>query len=587
MSQGGPNMVNDRLHRLKTGAIDEARKLFGIFVYFWVLLSLFSFHKALILNEEDLIYHQGFAFINALALAKVVMAGEFLHVGDDFKNRPLIYPILFKSAVFAVLLICFHVIEETFIGVLRGKALYQSIPSIGGGKLQGILMIGITMFVVLMPFFAFRELERALGAEALRALLFGDATRAGAAPSLLHRGGRTAAAAALGFLLLGGGWLTWSLSQGSGAPYVTQKLERGAVVQTVAAAGVVGTAATAPAAARVSGVIQALECSAGMKVKAGQRCAKIDPRPFQIRVDRDKSGLADAEARLERDKAALAQAKTAYEHGEALAKHRAISQKAIGKTRKAYEQARARTKAGAAKIAALEAALHAAETDLDHTDVVAPVEGMVVACNAEKGQTVAAGPEAAPLFLIAPDPPTARVGAKLGATGVSRIKLGDKASFTVESLPNRRFAGEVIQIGRLPLSSQDSTAQDSTAQDSTAQDSTAQDRAAQEVVIGAPNPEGSLMPGMAAAITIKVAWRDNVLRAPDQALRYSPSGLKGDPGSLPEGASRLWVLRDGKPIAIPFEPGLDDGTYTEIVKGDLRQGDALIVGEQGRSWKSQ
>jgi hypothetical protein len=68
-------MVNDRLHRLKIGAIDETRKLFGIFIYLWVLLSLFSFHKALVLNEEYVIYDQGFALINALALAKVILIG--------------------------------------------------------------------------------------------------------------------------------------------------------------------------------------------------------------------------------------------------------------------------------------------------------------------------------------------------------------------------------------------------------------------------------------------------------------------------------------------------------------------------------
>jgi hypothetical protein len=101
MSHGDQNKVNDQLRRLRTGAIDEPRKLFGIFIYLWVLLSLFSFHKALVLNEEYLIYDQGFALINALALAKVILIGEYFHVGETFKDRPLIYTILFKSAVSA------------------------------------------------------------------------------------------------------------------------------------------------------------------------------------------------------------------------------------------------------------------------------------------------------------------------------------------------------------------------------------------------------------------------------------------------------------------------------------------------------
>ena len=141
-----------------------------------------------------------------------------------------------------------------------------------------------------------------------------------------------------------------------------------------------------------------------MKVKAGQFCAKIDPRPYQIMVDQNKSDLAEAEARFERDKAALTEAKAAFEHREALAKRRAISQKAIDKSRNAYEQAQARTKHDEATVAQLQAALHAAETDLGYTEIVAPVDGTVVSRNVEIGQTVAAGSEAPPLFLIATDP---------------------------------------------------------------------------------------------------------------------------------------------------------------------------------------
>jgi hypothetical protein len=169
-------MANNRLLRLKTGAIDETRKLFGIFIYLWVVLSLFSLQKALIMHDERLIYHQAFALINALALAKVVLVADLFHIGAKLENRPLIYPIMFKSAVFALILICFHVIEETLIGLLHGDTLSQSIPDIGGGKLQGMLMVGIIMFVVLMPFFAFRELDRAIGPEELRSLLFGRKT---------------------------------------------------------------------------------------------------------------------------------------------------------------------------------------------------------------------------------------------------------------------------------------------------------------------------------------------------------------------------------------------------------------------------
>jgi RND family efflux transporter MFP subunit len=176
------------------------------------------------------------------------------------------------------------------------------------------------------------------------------------------------------------------------------------VVSTVAAGRLVGAAATTSIGARVSGVVQSLDCGTSMKVKAGQLCAKIDPRPYQIMIDQGKSDLAQAEARFERGKADLAQAKAAFEHLEALAKRRAVSQKAIGKSRKAYEGAQAQIKLDEETVAQLQAALHAAETNLDYTDIVAPADGTVVSRNVEIGQTVTAGSDAQPLFLIATDP---------------------------------------------------------------------------------------------------------------------------------------------------------------------------------------
>ena len=105
-----------------------------------------------------------------------------------------------------------------------------------------------------------------------------------------------------------------------------------------------------------------------------------------------------------------------------------------------------------------------------------------------------------------------------------------------------------------------------------------------DVVIRAPNPDLLLEPGMIAMIRIVVDRRDDVLRAPNQALRYSPRDLavpNGAGGAMtpPDGWSQLWILRDGKPTAITVQLGLDDGAYTEIVKGDVQPGDELIIGE--------
>ena len=189
----------------------------------------------------------------------------------------------------------------------------------------------------------------------------------------------------------GGGWLYWSTYRTATVHYATQKIELGSIVRTVTASGGVVPTATAAIGARVPGMIQALSCAANTKVKAGQICAKLDPRPYQTVVDQDNADLAAAEDRLEKDKTDLAHAKAAFERHEARSKRRAISRKALDNSHRTYEQAQTQTKLDEATVAELQAALHAAETNLGDTDIVSPIDGTVVSCNVAIGQIVAAG----------------------------------------------------------------------------------------------------------------------------------------------------------------------------------------------------
>ena len=105
-------------------------------------------------------------------VAKVMLVADDLHLGQRFKEKPLVYPILYKSLVFTVVFICFHVLEESLIGVLKGKPISESLSSVGGSNLRGILSRAVIMIVALGPFFAFREISRAIGERELRSLLF-------------------------------------------------------------------------------------------------------------------------------------------------------------------------------------------------------------------------------------------------------------------------------------------------------------------------------------------------------------------------------------------------------------------------------
>src|SRR6202047_4210467 len=169
-----------------------------------------------------------------------------------------------------------------------------------------------------------------------------------------------------------------------------------------------------------------------MQVKAGQLCAKIDARPYQIVVDQSRADLAAAEARLEKGKAERAQGKAAFESHEALAKRPAISRKAIDKSRKAFERAQTQTKRDEARVALLQAALNAAETNLGNTDIVSPIDGTVISRNVEMGQSVAADSKTPPLFVIAADPTLTHIDAIISAKDGGEVKVGDKATFTVE-----------------------------------------------------------------------------------------------------------------------------------------------------------
>jgi hypothetical protein len=183
---GSPSQVSPRV-TLVGAVVREARKFLVIFLYVWVLFGLFALHKSILLPDQGIIYGQGFAVVNAFVLAKVMLVADHLHVGENFETRPLIYPVLLRSALFAVILVCFDLIEEVVVGTFRGKTISQSIDAIGGGTLEGILSVGVIIFVVLIPFFAFREMTKVVGNREMRDLLFVRRTKL--RPVAMHAAG--------------------------------------------------------------------------------------------------------------------------------------------------------------------------------------------------------------------------------------------------------------------------------------------------------------------------------------------------------------------------------------------------------------
>ena len=340
--------------------------------------------------------------------------------------------------------------------------------------------------------------------------------------------------------------------------YVTAQVTRGAVEPYVTASGSVNPVVTIQVGTYVSGVIQALYCDYNTRVKAGQLCARIDPRPYQVVVDQDRAALSAARAQLIKDDASLTYVRAASERQSRLLVVHLTSQDAADAARSTYEQMRAQTDLDRATIAEHEANLRAAEVNLGYTRITSPVDGIVVTRNITQGQTVAASFQTPTLFLIATDLTQMQVDANVSESDIGHIKAGDTATFTVEAFPSHLFRGRVTQVRQSPQ--------------------TIQNVVTYDVVVSAPNPQLLLKPGMTADVRIVTADLRATLRVPVEALRYWPASVpKPNPGQSE--AQTVWTLKDGRPVAVRVGAGVSDDLHAQITSGALRAGEWVIVGE--------
>ncbi len=162
-------MAEQIRHGVKERIVSETRQFLIVFAYVWVLLAVFDLHRSLVLGDANLIQHQSLAILKALAFAKILFVAEEMGLGERFREKPLIWPMLFKSAIFAVLLMIFNLLEKAIE--------HKFWPHAGRDELnlanfQMIACAGIVMFVALIPFFGMRELGKAVGAAQMYRLFF-------------------------------------------------------------------------------------------------------------------------------------------------------------------------------------------------------------------------------------------------------------------------------------------------------------------------------------------------------------------------------------------------------------------------------
>jgi HlyD family secretion protein len=511
----------------------------------------------------------------------------------------------------------------------------------------------------------------------------------------------------------------YTQSIGNAPRYRLARVERGPLTAAVSATGNLNAVITVQVGSQVSGQIKELLVDFNSVVKKGQVIARIDPDIFVAKVtqatadlDSAKATVLNQQAQIERARADVDNARAA--HAEAKAQT-AKAQVAVSDTKRDYDRktelftrqliaksdldssqaahdsavaqldsARAHEQAFAsaiqssiaqlrvteamlasarAQVEQKHAALKQAQLDLDHTTIGAPVDGVVVSRQVDVGQTVAASLQAPVLFTIAQDLTKMQVETSVDEADIGRIKVGDRATFTVDAFPGETFAGTVTQIRKAAL--------------------VVQNVVTYTVIVAVKNPSGRLLPGMTANVKLVVAQKPSVLKVPNAALRFRPSGVEPATPAVPAGsgaagapppsteplrdrlvkelklsedqqaklepilsdgreqfralqglpepdrraraqkireaqrvrireiltdeqkarhdemagarsgegrggvAGRVWVFgADGKPASSAVTLGLTDGASTEVLGGDLSEGQEVIVGLAGAAGRS-
>lgn len=163
---------------LRQRAIAEMRKLLVVTVYLYVCFGAIILYKTAVLEGAGVTFAPwGIAIVKAVILAKFMLIGHALHTERRFAGRPLVWPTLYQSVIFLVMLLILDAIEECVVGLIHGRALAASLDAIGGGTLPQLLASLLIMFLILLPYFAFRALGEALGEDRLLRMFFGERAR--------------------------------------------------------------------------------------------------------------------------------------------------------------------------------------------------------------------------------------------------------------------------------------------------------------------------------------------------------------------------------------------------------------------------
>ncbi|MGC8901142.1 MAG: efflux RND transporter periplasmic adaptor subunit [bacterium] len=359
-----------------------------------------------------------------------------------------------------------------------------------------------------------------------------------------------------------------------------EKIKRGDITATVSATGQINPVVWAQVGAQISGQIIRLYADFNSIVKKGQLLALIDPTPFEAALAQAKANLLSAEAGVNQAKANMELDKANYERYLSLPPD-LVSKQQLDTAKATYEVAAANFSAAQAAVLQAKANYKIAKFNLEHTRILSPLNGVVITRDVNPGQTVAASFQTPDLFVIAEDLTKMESDTNVVETDIGKVKVGQKAEFTVDAYPDTIFHGTVAIIRNAPMVIQNVVNYD--------------------VIIYVDNKDLKLKPGMTSYVTIDVGKQENILMIPNAALRFVPKNSDAiirdyslhhklpDWVHVPNAEiekrewyriTKVWKYKDGQFIPIPIQTGIRDNYYTQLINGDLKEGDEVVTGYQ-------
>ena len=377
---------------------------------------------------------------------------------------------------------------------------------------------------------------------------------------------------------------------------ITKILQKGELIATVTATGTIEPEEVVDIGAQVVGIIDKFgqdptdtskQIDFGSMVEPGTILALIDDSLYRARLDKaiavveqSKARVALAEADVVRaeanDKESAAkalQAERDFARAKRLNATGALAEQDFDAFKSSYEVTKAEIAVTKAAIRQAQATLNAAiktqigteadqreaQRNLEYTIIRSPVKGVIVDRRVNVGQTVISSLNAPSLFLIAKDLKRLQVWASVNEADVGRIQKGQAVRFSVDAFPGEEFKGEVEQV-RLNATM-------------------TQNVVTYTVVVTTDNPGGKLLPYLTATLKFEVGRRSGCLLVPNSALRWQPPSISLIEQPLFDHGT-VWVMINGSVKPVSIRTGLSDGKFTEVVEGELREGDHVVVGEK-------